>query len=114
MTDRSPEHANRYRAQITEELDSIDELMAASEEDRSPVQLDQQSAGRLTRMDAMQRQAMASETQRRRQLRRRKLEQALKRIDEGEFGYCAECGETIPDGRLDVDPTFHLCVKCAD
>ena len=43
-----------------------------------------------------------------------KLEQALKRLDEGEFGYCAECGEMIPDGRLDVDPTFHLCVKCAD
>lgn len=79
--------------------------MEASADDRGPVQLDQQSAGRLTRMDAMQRQAMASETQRRRQLRRQKLEQALKRIDEGEFGFCAECGDVIPDRRLDTDPT---------
>jgi RNA polymerase-binding transcription factor len=84
------------------------------ESTRGPVQLDQQNAGRLTRMDAMQRQAMASETQRRRRLRRQRLEQALKRIDEGEFGYCAECGDAIPGRRLDIDPTFHLCVKCAE
>jgi DnaK suppressor protein len=78
------------------------------------VQLDQQSVGRLARMDAMQQQAMASETQRRRQNRRVQLLQTLKRMDESEFGYCTNCGEEIPDGRLNIDPTFHLCVKCAD
>jgi DnaK suppressor protein len=78
-----------------------------------PVQLDQQSVGRLARMDALQRQAMASETLRRRARRRQQLLQALKRMDEGEFGYCSSCGEEIPEARLDIDPAFHLCVKCA-
>jgi RNA polymerase-binding transcription factor DksA len=31
-----------------------------------------------------------------------------------EFGYCAECGEEILAGRLDIDPTFHLCVRCSE
>jgi DnaK suppressor protein len=114
MTDKTQEQLDRYRARIVEELESLDAVMESSADERGPVHLDQQAAGRLTRMDAMQRQAMASETQRRRQLRRQGLEQALKRIDEGEFGYCAECGEAIPDGRLNIDPTFHLCVQCAD
>jgi RNA polymerase-binding transcription factor DksA len=35
-------------------------------------------------------------------------------MDENEFGYCTNCGEVIPDGRLDVDAAFHLCVICAD
>ena len=113
MTDSGEIDLERYRAMVTDALASIDALMEATAEDQNPVQLDQQSSGRLTRMDAMQRQAMASETQRRRKLRRLQLQQTLKRLDEGEFGYCADCGNEIPAGRLDVDPAFHLCVKCA-
>jgi DnaK suppressor protein len=97
-----------------EELDGIGRLVETAAEDARPVQLDQQSVGRLSRMDALQKQAMASETQRRRRQRRLQLQHALRRMDENEFGYCTNCGDEIPDGRLDVDPTFHLCVQCAD
>jgi DnaK suppressor protein len=105
---------DRYRLRIIEELNNLGGLIETSADDSRPVQLDQQSVGRLARMDAMQQQAMASETQRRRQNRRVQLQQTLKRMDENEFGYCTNCGEEIPDGRLNIDPTFHLCVKCAD
>lgn len=103
-----------YRAKVADELAAIRDLADAADDDTLPVQLDQQSVGRLSRMDALQRQAMASETKRRRDQRRSRLQQALRRIEEDEFGYCAECGEEIPVGRLDVDPTFHLCVRCSD
>ena len=43
----------------------LTELQAMSEEARSAVELDQQSVGRLSRMDALQGQAMAQEQQRR-------------------------------------------------
>lgn len=99
---------------IIEELDEIGRLTETAGEDTRPVQLDQQSVGRLSRIDALQKQAMASETQRRRQQRRLRLQQAIRRIEENEFGYCTNCGDEIPDGRLDIDPIFHLCVKCAD
>ena len=90
--------------------------MAASEasvDARDPVALDQQSVGRLSRMDAMQVQAMAQESERRRQARIVALRAALRRMDEGEFGECAECGEPIPEKRLEIDATALVCVGCA-
>lgn len=104
---------DRYRPRVLDELATIDDVAGSATEDARPVELDQQSVGRLSRMDAMQRQAMALEMQRRRVERRLRLQQSLKRMDDGEFGYCSECGEEIPEKRLDVDPTFHLCVNCA-
>ncbi|HEX9808147.1 MAG TPA: TraR/DksA C4-type zinc finger protein [Alphaproteobacteria bacterium] len=91
-------------------------LVAASEqgkEDRGPVTLDQQSVGRLSRMDAMQIQAMAVATEDRRQARIRALRAALARLAVGEFGYCLSCGGAIPAKRLDLDPALATCVACA-
>jgi RNA polymerase-binding transcription factor DksA len=43
----------------------------------------------------------------------RMIEAALKRIDEGEYGFCMRCGEEIPDARLDILPHTPLCRACA-
>ena len=84
-----------------------------SADQRAPVELDQQSVGRLSRMDALQVQAMAQETSRRRAVELRRIAAALLRIDEGEFGYCINCGEEIARRRLELDPAAPLCVDCA-
>ncbi len=42
----------------------------------------------------------------------RKIEQALKRIDEGTFGICEECGEDISEGRLKARPITTFCIDC--
>ena len=75
--------------------------------------LDQQSVGRLSRMDAMQRQAMAQATQRRRNARAQRVKAALQRMEDGEFGFCQDCGDDIEKARLDLDPTVPTCVSCA-
>ena len=67
----------------------------------------------LSRMDALQQQAMAKATQARRGQQRQRLLAALARLDEGEFGYCTDCGEDIPTKRLNLDPTARTCVNCA-
>jgi DnaK suppressor protein len=74
MRDRDQQRIERYRLKIVEELSAHADLTTATADDSQPVQLAQQSVGRLARMDAMQRQAMASETQRRRQQRRLQLQ----------------------------------------
>lgn len=92
------------------------ELAAAEAETeswRGPVELDQQSVGRLSRMDAMQQQAMAEAEGRRRKSEIARIDQALRRIDEGEYGWCAECGEAVAVKRLEIDPTASHCVGCA-
>ena len=78
------------------------------------VELDQSSVGRLSRMDAMQGQAMAQENTRRRSAKLIQIEAALKRIKNDDFGYCIECDEKIALKRLAFDPTSTLCIECAN
>jgi len=80
---------------------------------RKPVELDQQSVGRLSRMDAMQQQAMSEAEAQRRKSDLLRIEAALLRIEEGEYGYCDGCGEAIAFKRLEIDPMATRCVGCA-
>lgn len=103
----------QYQAKLTArraELLAEDEL---SEADRAPVTLDQESVGRLSRIDAMQMQAMAMAQQRRRQAERAAIDAALDRIAAGEYGYCLQCGEEIAGARLDHNPAAPNCIECA-
>lgn len=86
---------------------------AESEESRATVVLDQQSVGRLSRMDALQGQAMAKAEEERRQLAIRRIDAALARIGRGEYGECIECGKWIAARRLEWDPTVLKCIDCA-
>lgn len=103
----------KFRERLDQEAAELRASDSATQEDRAPVELDQTSVGRLSRMDAMQQQAMASAQSRRRSGRLRAIELALKRMDDGEFGWCQECGDEIPAGRLDLDPCVPNCVACA-
>lgn len=94
-------------------MSELRDLSTVSKEGRAPVELDQQSVGRLSRMDAMQQQSMDIAREDRRQARLQVLVAALGRLDEDEYGYCLRCGEDIPAARLDVDPAVTLCVGCA-
>jgi DnaK suppressor protein len=42
----------------------------------------------------------------------RNIDEALIRLEEGEYGICEECEEDIPIGRLKAMPFARLCVKC--
>lgn len=86
---------------------------ASSESSRETVTLDQTSVGRLSRMDAMQGQAMAKAEEERRQRRLKLISAALMRIDNQEFGECIECGEWISAKRVEWDPLVLKCIDCA-
>jgi DnaK suppressor protein len=93
------------------------ELLAAAEagkESAAVVELDQSKVGRLSRMDAMQAQAMAQASEQRREQMLRQIDAALKRIDDDEYGYCLQCDEAINPKRLEFDPTVTLCIECAN
>ncbi len=102
-----------FRRQIAGRLAELDAEDALGEAGQATVELDQQAVGRLSRMDALQNQAMARATGARRQVERARLKQALARIEEGEFGYCEDCGDEIAAGRLRLDPSATRCVDCA-
>ena len=41
-----------------------------------------------------------------------KIKEALERIEDGTYGICEECGQTISEERLKVRPVTTMCVKC--
>lgn len=93
------------------------DLMAASQERRknSPgVELDQSRVGRLSRMDAMQHQAMSQATARFAGLEVQRIRVALQRMTAGDYGYCVVCGDDIAVGRLRFDPSVPTCIACAE
>ncbi len=65
-------------------------------------------------MDAMQAQAMAQASARQRRIMLQKIEAALRRIEDGDFGQCRSCDEPINPKRLELDPTAVLCIRCAE
>lgn len=96
--------------QLLHQLDSEDALGAQGQE---TVTLYQQSVGRLSRMDALQQQAMAKANQARRNAQRQAVLAALNRVHDGSFGMCAECDEPIAPARLRLNPTVLTCINCA-
>ena len=97
---------------LARERTLIDEEMRG-DDSAGAVELDQTRLGRLSRVDAMQAQQMARASSRRRQVERGRIAAALRRIDDGEYGYCLSCGESIPEPRLTIDPAATQCVGCA-
>lgn len=91
----------------------IIDLSISTMDSRKPVVLDQTSVGRLSRMDALQSQAMQLETERRRILEIQKIDLAILRIKEKEFGYCISCGEEIEPKRIENNPVIPTCIDCA-
>lgn len=111
LTDRDTE---ALAAKLTMLRDTLRAQDADSEASRAAVALDQQSVGRLSRMDAIQQQAMAEAESRRRRSDLARIDAAFKRIEAGDYGWCDRCGEPIGRKRLEVDPMASRCVSCAE
>ncbi|MGP1355810.1 TraR/DksA family transcriptional regulator [Roseicyclus sp.] len=107
------ELAARFLPRLQAELRALEDASERTADDRRPVELDQQSVGRLSRMDALQQQAMAAAQDARRHARGRAVAAAMLRMESGEFGFCDACGGFIGLARLDLEPTVMRCRDCA-
>ncbi|MEZ5810686.1 MAG: TraR/DksA C4-type zinc finger protein [Rhizobiaceae bacterium] len=104
---------DRAHQRLVAKKAELEEFSQLSADARAPVELDQQAVGRLSRMDALQNQAMQQAAERARKRDLVRIEMAERRLAAGDYGYCGECGEEIPDGRLKIDPMAERCVRCA-
>ena len=104
---------HHFRKALEERLTELQAGCDAQQKEGAPVQLDQAVLGRLSRMDAMQQQAMAQATVRRNQVELQRIRTALGRLQSGDYGYCVTCEEEIAERRLRVDPATLICIDCA-
>lgn len=87
------------------------EAIKRGQESSKVVSLDD-PIGRLSRVDALQQQKMAAEGLRRLELKLNQVELALKKIADREYGFCSQCEELIPFGRLKIKPESIMCLSC--
>jgi len=111
LSENDLQHCRSLLQKLKSKLLSAAETGQQAEE---VVELDQTRVGRLSRMDAMQAQAMSLETGRRRRQKLLDIDAALERLEADEFGDCFECGQIINPKRLAADPTATLCIQCAE
>ena len=102
----------KFKDLLIKEKDELKMLSLKTKDSRAPVILDQQSVGRLSRMDAIQQQNMNLATETNRNNKISQIENTLKRIELGTFGICISCGEEISEKRLLIDPTVLKCIGC--
>ena len=113
MSHYSDKELAEHKTNINHQLKMLESLEETTRDAAQIVALDQSTIGRLSRMDALQGQAMAKATVQRRQLELVQLRKALKRIDQGSFGECVECLELIDPRRVAHNPAVALCLNCA-
>lgn len=70
--------------------------------------------GRLTRMEAIGSKAISEATLSSAQNKLAKLETALRKVGDPEFGICRRCSKPIPKGRIMLMPESVVCVACAE
>lgn len=103
-----------FRARLLAREAELEAVASTGDEAAATVELEQTRVGRLSRMDAMQGQAMAQATAARRGQELSRIGAALARIEAGAYGDCAVCGEPIPLARLEFDAAAVVCVGCAE
>jgi DnaK suppressor protein len=111
--DLSEAELGALRDLIEDALARLDASDAQNTDATNTVMLDQTTVGRLSRMDALQGQAMAKATVARRRTERAALRAALRRLAEDEYGWCDQCGEPIGRPRLERNLTATRCIGCA-
>jgi DnaK suppressor protein len=102
-----------FRRLLEQRLADLQRLSEEQPAREQTVELDQAKVGRLSRMDALQQQAMLDASHARNRVERERLRRALLRLDAGDYGYCSQCDEAIPVARLQLDPASVLCIGCA-
>ena len=104
---------DEYRRRIEAELLVVEEALAQADTAASTVMLDQSSVGRLSRMDAMQQQAVAAGLRNRLASQKLKLKSALDRVAAGSYGLCCQCETELDADRLDSEPAAVFCADCS-
>ena len=107
------EKDSRYK-RLNDLKEKLLEDLERGSEASEVVDLEQSKVGRLSRMDAVQQQAMQQAGRALIRKRLTQIEKAFEALNDGVYGHCQECGDAIPEQRLDIRPEALICVSCQE
>lgn len=112
MEELSNQQIKTLHQKLLNQRESLVELLTINKDTSQPVQLDQQALGRVSRIDAIQQQKMASANRNAQETTLKLTTKALRRIDEEDYGYCEQCDNLIRYERLLIKPETRFCIQC--
>lgn len=110
---------NKFKNQLDEERQRLVDLIADLEQDREEARQSETSADRSPDPGSADAGSMKFEYEKELSIEKNlqdllhKVEHALGRVDQGSYGICESCGDSIPVARLEVLPYATFCVSCA-
>jgi DnaK suppressor protein len=109
----SPDRLQHFHARLLDAKASVEELLAQTAGD-SRVDVSGSTIGRLTRIDAIQMQAMSEMSRRQLDIRLQQIDASLRGLEDGNYGICRHCKEPIGLARLEALPEAPFCVECQE
>ena len=107
------EKREKLNDHIKKKIDGLKEDIKSYKRLTQPISPDN-AIGRLTRMEAINSKSINEAALNKAKRTLSKMERALIRIKDPDFGLCRECEEPIPLARLMIVPESDLCVRCAE
>jgi len=107
------EERQELKGKIAEAIEGQKRLIASLSETSKPVAPDN-AIGRLSRMEALNDRAVSEASLNAARHKLSRLETALGKVDQPDFGICTGCDTPIPPGRIVLMPEATLCVPCAE
>lgn len=110
---------DRFRKRLDEERERLLDVIHEIEEEQEEVRLSETSSERSPDPNTAEGGSLAFEMEKELSLAANardlltQVDDALGRMDGGQYGNCANCGTAIPMARLDALPYTKLCVDCA-
>ena len=109
----SSEKRRELKQKIEEAIEAQKVLIASLSETSKPVAPDN-AIGRLSRMEALNDRAVSEASLHAARHKLSRLETALGKVDQPDFGLCVSCDQPIPPGRIVLMPEATRCVPCAE
>ena len=103
---------DELRSDLEGLVGELEAALEGSAEAARPVELDQPAVGRVSRIDAIQQQKMLEANRHSQRARLQLVRQALRRMDDDEYGECRDCGESVGHARLKARPESLFCLRC--
>ena len=100
------------KEKITILIQEVKKKITTLQQESKPIS-PENSLGRISRMDAINNKSVIEASLRDAEQKLIKLQIALEKVDEPDFGICIRCKKEIPEGRLMLLPHAATCVNCA-
>ena len=109
----NPAERQKLKRIMEEAIEAQKTLIASLAETSKPVSPDN-AIGRLSRMEALNDRAVSEASLNAARHKLSRLENALGKVDQPDFGICLGCDNPIPPGRILLMPEATRCVPCTE